>query len=81
MAAPGGVKCGRRQKGPRPMRPDPLDTALSLPDGMSLGGRTQNRSLRYKRLERPAHRVSGESQNARYLFLLMLLLGRFIFLC
>jgi len=61
VAAPGGVKCGRRQKGPRPMPPDPLDTALSLPDGMSLGGRTQNRSLPYKRLERPAHRVSGES--------------------
>ena len=36
------------------------DAALSLPDGMSPGGRTQNRSLRYKRLERPAHRVSGE---------------------
>ena len=49
-------------------RPDALDTALSLPDGMSPGGRTQNRSLRYKRLERPAHRVSGERQNARYLF-------------
>ena len=49
-------------------RPDALDAALSLPDGMSPGGRTQNRSLRYKRLERPAHRVSGERQNARYFF-------------
>jgi len=47
---------------------DALDAALSLPHGMSLGGHTQNRSLRYKRLERPAHRVSGESQNARYSF-------------
>jgi len=64
--APGGVTCIRTQKGPRPMRPDVLDVALSLPDGMSLGGRTQNRSLRYKRLERPAHRVCGERQNARY---------------
>jgi len=43
------------------------DAAVSLPDGMSPGGRTQNRSLRYKRLERPAH-VSGERQNARYFF-------------
>jgi len=50
------------------LRPDALDAALSLPDGMSPGGRTQNRSLRYKRLERPAHRVSGERQNARYFF-------------
>ena len=50
------------------MRPDALDAALSLRDGMSLGGRTQNRSLRYKRLERPAHRVSRERQNARYFF-------------
>ena len=41
-------------------RPDALDAALSLPDGMSPGGRTQNRSLRYKRLECPVHRVSGE---------------------
>jgi len=46
------------------------DAALSLPDGMSPGGRTQNRSLRYKRLERPVHRVSGERQNARYFFCL-----------
>jgi len=37
-------------------RPEALDAALSLPDGMSPGGRTQNRSLRYKRLERSAHR-------------------------
>jgi len=50
------------------MPPDALDAALSLPDGMSPGRRTQNRSLRYKRLERPAHRVSGERQNARYFF-------------
>ena len=38
---------------------------------MSTGGRTQNRSLRYKRLERRAHWVSGERLKARYLFLLM----------
>jgi len=50
------------------LRPDALDAALSLPDGMSPGARTQNRSLRYKRLERPAHRVRGERQNARYFF-------------
>ena len=49
-------------------RPDALDAALSLPDGMSQGRRTQNRSLRFKRLERPAHRVSGERQNVRYFF-------------
>jgi len=49
-------------------RPDSLDAALSLPDGMSPGGRTQNRSSSYKRLERLAHRVSGERQNARYFF-------------
>jgi len=41
-------------------RPDALEAALSLPDGMNPAGRTQNSSLRYKRLERPAHRVSGE---------------------
>ena len=51
--------------------PDALDPALSLADRMSPGGRTQNRSLRYKRLKRPAHRVIVERQNARYLFLLM----------
>ena len=44
------------------------DAALSLPDGMSLGRYTQNWSLRYKRLERLAHRLSGECQNARYFF-------------
>jgi len=49
-------------------RPDALDVALSLPDEMSLGGRTQNRSLLYKRLERLAHRVSGPSKNTRYFF-------------
>jgi len=54
-------------------RPDAWDAALSLPDGMSPGGRTQNRSLRYKRLERLAHTVSGERQNARYFLLLMYL--------
>jgi len=50
------------------MRQDALDAALSLPDGMSPGGRTHNRSLRYKRQEHPAHRVSGERPNARYFF-------------
>jgi len=49
-------------------RPDALDSALSLLDGMSPGGRTQNRSLRYKRLERLAHRLSWERQNGRYFF-------------
>jgi len=44
------------------------NVACSLPDRMSPGGRTQNRSLRYKRQERPAHRVSGERLNARYSF-------------
>ena len=48
--------------------PDALDAALSLPDRMSPGGHTQNRSLRYKCLECLSHRVSGESQNARYFF-------------
>ena len=45
--------------GPRLIHPDALDSALSLPDSLRQGGRTQNRSLPYKRLERPAHRVSG----------------------
>ena len=42
--------------------------SLALPDRMSLGGGTQNWSLRYKRLECLAHKVSGERQNARYFF-------------
>ena len=46
-------------------RPDTLEAALSLPDGMNPGGRTQNSSLRYKRLERPAHSVSGERWGTR----------------
>ena len=46
-------------------RPDALEAALSLPDGINPGGRTQNSSLRYKRLERPAHGVSGERSGAR----------------
>jgi len=46
-------------------RPDALAAALSLADGMNPGGRTQNSSLRYKRLERPAHWVSGERWGAR----------------
>jgi len=46
-------------------RPDALKVALSLPEGMNPGGRTQNSSLRYKRLERPAHRVNGERWGAR----------------
>jgi len=46
-------------------RPDALEAALSLLDGMNPGGRTQNSSLRYKGLERPAHRVSGERWGAR----------------
>jgi len=47
---------------------DVLNGALSLLDGMTPGGPTQNSSLCYKRLERPAHRVSGERQNVRYFF-------------
>jgi len=46
-------------------RPDALEAALSLPDGMNPGGGTEDSSLRYKRLERPAHRVSGERWGAR----------------
>jgi len=42
--------------------------ALSLPDGMSPCGRTHNMTLRYKHLERPAHRASRERQNTRYFF-------------
>jgi len=45
-----------------------LDFVLSLPDRMSLGGHTQNRSLRYKHLERPVYKVSRERQNSRYSF-------------
>jgi len=77
VAAPEGVKCVTTQRAASNAsarsvaRPDGLDAALSLPEGMTMGGRYQNRSLCYQRLERPAHRVSGVSQNARYLFLLM----------
>jgi len=46
-------------------RPDALEAALSLPDRMNSGGRTHNSSLRYKRLEHPANRVSGERWGAR----------------
>jgi len=46
-------------------RPDALEAALSHPDGISPGGRTQNSSLRYKRLKRVVHRVSGERWGAR----------------
>jgi len=46
-------------------RPDAFEAALSLPDRMNQGGRAQNSSLRYKRLERPAHRVSGQRWGAR----------------
>jgi len=41
------------------MHPDALEAALSLPDGINPGGCTKNSSLRYKCLERLAHRVSG----------------------
>jgi len=54
--------------GHRLARPDTLDAALAVPEGMSPGRRTQNRSLGYKRLESPAHRVSGERLTARYVF-------------
>jgi len=46
-------------------RPDALEAALSLPDGITPGRRTQNSSLRYKRLERLAYRVSRERWGAR----------------
>ena len=44
---------------------DALEAALSLSDGINPGGRTQNSSLHYKGLERPAHRLSGERWSAR----------------
>jgi len=46
-------------------RPDALEAALSLLDGMNPCGLTQNSSLRNKRLERPAHRVRGERWGSR----------------
>jgi len=46
-------------------RPEALEVALSLPDGMNPGGRTQNSSFCYKGLERPAHSVRGERWSAR----------------
>ena len=49
-------------------RLDALDTSLEPPDEMSPSGRTQNWSLRYKRLARLTHRVSREKQNAKYFF-------------
>ena len=45
--------------------PDGFEASLSLPDGINVGGRTQNSSLRYKRLEHPAHRVSRKRWGAR----------------
>jgi len=45
--------------------PDTFEAALSLPDGINTGASTQNSSLRYKCLERPAHRVSPERWGAR----------------
>ena len=63
-----GKRAASNASGHASQRLDSLEVALSLPDGMSPGGRTQNRSLRYKRLESPALRVCGERQNARYLF-------------
>ena len=63
-----GKRAGSNASGHACQRPDSCEVALSLPDRMSPGGRTQNRSLCYKRLEGPAHRVSVERQNARYLF-------------
>jgi len=45
--------------------PDALEVAVSLLDGINPGGHTQNSSLRYKCLECPAHRVSGERWGAR----------------
>ena len=59
---------GSNASGRTRQRLDALDAARSLLDGMSPGGGTQNRTLRYTRLECPAHRVSGESQNTRYFF-------------
>jgi len=44
--------------------PDGLEAALSLPDGINPGRRTQNSSLYYKRLERLAHRVSRKRWGA-----------------
>ena len=66
----GSKACGRKRAASNASRrclwrPDALEVALSLPDGVNPGGRTQNSSFRYKRLERPAHRVSGERCSAR----------------
>jgi len=46
-------------------RPDVLEAALSLPDGINPGRRTQNSSLHYKRLKPQALRVSRERWGAR----------------
>jgi len=52
-------------------RPDALEAALSLPDGVNPGGRTQNSSLRYKRLERPAQQGEWGEMGHKMIFLLM----------
>jgi len=44
--------------------PDAFEAALSLPDGINPGRRTQNSSLRYKHLECRRHRVYGERLGA-----------------
>jgi len=67
LGAGGRLQGGGCAKGGQ-MRQDVLDAALSLLDGISPDRHTQNRSLCYKRLERPAHRVSMEKENARYFF-------------
>ena len=70
----GGVKCVRMQKGcvqcVRMLTcPSGRIGRGPFPSGRNKPcGPTQNRSLRYKRLERPVHRVRGERQNARYFF-------------
>ena len=42
-----------------------IGRAPFIPDGVSPGRSTHNRSLRYQHLERPAHKVSGDRQNTR----------------
>jgi len=68
---PDANRAASNASGRASQRPAALHAALSLLDGMSPGGGSQNRSLRYKRLERPAHRVSGRETERKVFLLLM----------
>jgi len=48
-----------------------MEAALSVPDGMNPGGRTQNSSLRYKSLEQSSPQGEWGEMGRKMIFLLM----------